>query len=69
MSVNPLTTVEKVADAVGKVADVVKQRSDQLNTPDQRSNEEAAQVAADRDKIRKDIARGDQDELAKDMSP
>lgn len=70
---DPITGGEQALNAgltaAGKIADAIKERNEQVNTVDQRSNAEAAQIQADKDKVRKDIAENNQDALDKDMSP
>ena len=51
------------------VSTEVAQRDGELNTADERSNAEAAQVQADKDKARAEIAKGDDAALGRDVAP
>lgn len=55
--------------ATAKVAGAVQQRDAEKNTVDQRSNAEAEQIQADRDRARKAINSGDDDDLSKQVAP
>lgn len=46
-----------------------RQREEQQNTPDQRSNAEAEQIQADRDRARREIAARDSSALERDVAP
>lgn len=51
------------------MSEEVTQRDAENNTIAQRSNAEAAQVQADKEKARKDIKNPDQTDLMKDIAP
>lgn len=54
----------------GKAASTeIAQRDAEKNTADQRANAEAAQIQADRDRARKEIAEGNSAGVDKDVSP
>ena len=55
--------------ATKAVSEEVTQRDAELNTTDQRTNAEAAQVQKDKDKAAADIANPDQTNLDKDVAP
>ena len=55
--------------ATKAVSEEVTQRDAEKNTADQRSNAEAAQIQADKDKARAEIAAGDDDALDKEVAP
>ena len=55
--------------ATKAVSEEVTQRDAELNTADQRTNAEAAQVQKDKDKAAADIANPDQTNLDKDVAP
>lgn len=55
--------------ATKAVSEEVTQRDAEKNTPDQRSNAEAAQVQADREEARSDINATDQKKLDEDVAP
>ena len=55
--------------ATKAVSEEVTQRDSELNTADQRTNAEAAQVQKDKDKAAADIANPDQTNLDKDVAP
>jgi hypothetical protein len=61
--------ISNLFGATGKVAGAVQQRDAEKNTVDQRTNAEAAQIQADRDRARKAINSGDDDDLSKQVAP
>lgn len=58
-----------IFQAIAGVFGFAKQRSEVKNTPDQRANAEAAQIQADKEKARADIAAKDQSALNRDVAP
>lgn len=61
--------ISNVFGAIKNIAGFGQQRDAEKNTVDQRTNAEAAQIQADRDRARKAINSGDDDDLSKQVAP
>ena len=63
------TIIGDTFKAIAAVFGFAKTKTDLNNTPKMEANAEAAQIQADRDKARKDMASEDQEQLNKDVAP
>ncbi len=64
-----LDIISNIFGAIKNAFGFATQRDAEKNTADQRSNAEAAQIQADKDKAAADIANKDQSNLIKDVAP
>ena len=65
----PTSTVGAVAAVVDDALQIVQTRGALQNTAEQRSNEEAKQIQADRERARQEIANPDQTAINADTAP
>ena len=65
----PTSTIGAIATVVDDALQIAQTRGALENTAEQRSNEEAKQIQADRERARQEIANPDQTALNADTAP